>query len=503
MATTWPELEALALDAQEPALVSANLPRPGGVDPLGLRQLNFYLMDQVFPGINNVAEHIRPFTVVTWAWNRAARLANSQGLVKIKVSTLKDYVARVEVLFAWSQFLRNRDCGLPGRDVLTPLCRGGGFRFGGPAWEVMKGTRADSTALSAAINYGPALKAFGWIKADDTRSGAFIKGPQVDLALASLEEALGPFLGHPVFSSFGDVQVPASLAEAIAGAWALDTPADAERLTMRESLLGSRAPKSRKEAVELVIAANGFLGSASPVSSVRKAMCGAPELFRPPGPLIGAVQAWRVLQARQVFRLALESLLYWACTQLGSSPVTTRSLVQVFLKQAGGAVNARAWLRPIHQEEMGPIHWLERLHLVLEGGATGLNLCQTIRFALAASLDDAPGRIGMEREDRLPLARAVSEAEGWGDQPVVEFLTHVFDSWLFGQHVYWSVGRGLVDVRTQTRPILRLRVVMEETGWTRTPGALMSPPRATPDRLETMISLMREARLLETPPTQV
>jgi len=503
MATVRPELEALVLDAQEPALVSANLPRPGGVDPLGLRQLNFDLMDQVFPGINNVAEHIRPFTVVAWAWDRAARLAESQGLAQIKVSSLKDFVARVEVLFAWSQFLHNRDCGLPGRDVLAPLCREGSYRFGGQAWEIMKENRADSTALSAAINYGPALKAFGWIEADDTHSGAFRKGPQVDAALASLEEALGPFLDHPVFSSFGDVQAPAGLAEAIAGAWVLDQPTERERLAMRESLSGSKAPKSRKEAVELVISAHGFLGSASPVSSVRKAMCGAPEPFRPPERLVGVAQAWRVLQARQVFRLALESLLYWACTQLDSSPVTTRSLVHAFLEQAGGAINARAWLRPSHQEEMGPIHWLERLHLVLEGGVTDLNLCQTIRFAIAASLDDTAGRTGTEREDRLPLVRAVSEAQGWGDQPVLEFLTHVFDSWIFGQHVYWSVGRGLADARTQTRPILRLRVVMEETGWTRTPGALMSPPRATPDRLETMISLMREASLLETPPTQV
>ncbi|MBV8729478.1 MAG: hypothetical protein JO336_06685 [Acidobacteriia bacterium] len=39
----------------------------GGVDPLGLRQLNFDLMDQVLPGLNNVARHIRPFVVIGWA----------------------------------------------------------------------------------------------------------------------------------------------------------------------------------------------------------------------------------------------------------------------------------------------------------------------------------------------------------------------------------------------------------------------------------------------------
>jgi len=44
-------------------------------------------------------------------------------------------------------------------------------------------------------------------------------------------------------------------------------------------------------------------------------------------------------------------------------------------------------------------------------------------------------------------------------------MTHVFDSWIFGQHVYWSVGRGLVDARSQGKTILRLKVVLEEGGW--------------------------------------
>jgi hypothetical protein len=34
--------------------------QPGGVDPLGLRQLNLDLMDWALPGINNVTVLIRP-----------------------------------------------------------------------------------------------------------------------------------------------------------------------------------------------------------------------------------------------------------------------------------------------------------------------------------------------------------------------------------------------------------------------------------------------------------
>ena len=54
----------------------ADRPRPvpilpletGGVDPLGLRQLNFDMMDRCIPGLNNAAWRLRPYVVMAWAW---------------------------------------------------------------------------------------------------------------------------------------------------------------------------------------------------------------------------------------------------------------------------------------------------------------------------------------------------------------------------------------------------------------------------------------------------
>ena len=60
------ELTARAAAAEEPGFTPATAPKLGGVDPLGLRQVNFDLMDLVFPGLNNVARHVRPFVLVTW-----------------------------------------------------------------------------------------------------------------------------------------------------------------------------------------------------------------------------------------------------------------------------------------------------------------------------------------------------------------------------------------------------------------------------------------------------
>jgi hypothetical protein len=105
----------------------------------------------------------------------------------------------------------------------------------------------------------------------------------------------------------------------------------------------------------------------------------------------------------------------------------------------------------------------------------------------------------MERHDRLPLARANQEVNAYRNSSPQKFLTHVFESWIFGQHVYWAVGRGLADARAQDKTILRLKIIYEEQGWTLAPGVSASAsnaPGATPDRLGTALSLLREARAI-------
>jgi hypothetical protein len=64
------------------------------------------------------------------------------------------------------------------------------------------------------------------------------------------------------------------------------------------------------------------------------------------------------------------------------------------------------------------------------------------------------------------------------------------------QHAYWSVGRGRADARAQGKTLLRLKVILDEQGWTLAPGLSRgSPPEPTPDRLRTMISLATESGL--------
>ena len=115
---TLAELTAAAARATEPGFVTSGQTRFGGVDPLGLRQINFDLMDEVLPGLNNIARHIRPF-VVAWAWHRAHQSVQALGKKTIRQDDLQDFVDRIEVLYALSQFLCDKDTDLPGSQYLA------------------------------------------------------------------------------------------------------------------------------------------------------------------------------------------------------------------------------------------------------------------------------------------------------------------------------------------------------------------------------------------------
>lgn len=127
-------------------------------------------------------------------------------------------------------------------------------------------------------------------------------------------------------------------------------------------------------------------------------------------------------------------------------------------------------------------------------------LTATLLRGLAFSLSEAPIKAHpFEGADRLPLARARQDAESWKDLPPAEFLVRILERWIMAQHAYWSVGRGLADARSRGKRILRLRIVMDEGGWTLTSGTTKEgpPPQPTPDRLETAMSLLKECRRLD------
>ena len=125
--------------------------------------------------------------------------------------------------------------------MLAPLVAGSGYTFGGTEWQERNKVRKDSTALSAAANYGPALKSLKWLRPHPKNRGIFTPEPVAEAAIQALEKEMGPYLYHPVFSEFGEVSVSTSEVQKWSEAWALERPTQEEQRAMLETLCGESA----------------------------------------------------------------------------------------------------------------------------------------------------------------------------------------------------------------------------------------------------------------------
>ncbi len=486
MKQTFADIVAHAAGAEEPSLTDPDgMPSLGGVDPLGLRQLNFDLMDAVLPGLNNVGRRIRPFVVVAWAARRAGRLAEQSGTGVVQDGVLRAFLDRIEVVYAWSHFLVRSDVQLPGRLVLAPFVSSERYEFAGPEWEAFRKSRQASTAFTAAITYGPAIKALGWAGPVAASRKAWSSSGLFDDALDAFEATFASELEHPVFSDLETAEVTRQDLLRWAELWDMDEITEKEEEAFSSALAGPRAHARRRDTLALL---REVLEDESDIEldELRAAM----STLDPSTP---TRVAWRRLQVRQAFRYALESWFHWCLARLDPEPKSTSELVEAFVSSAAGSWAAEAepgsWLNP--PSERCPVAFLSRIRTALEEDPRQLPAAISEALAFCLTEPDEGGREG--RADRLPLWRARSEAKAWAERSPKEFVAHTMETWLFAQHAYWSSSRGLGDARAGGKIIFRLRVVLDEGGWRLTRlGSIGSQPYPTPDRLETAWRLAEE-----------
>lgn len=479
-----------------PWLVEPTDTKPGGVDPLGLRQINFDLMDRVFPGLNNVARHIRPFTLVSWAWRRTVQLAKERDL-DLRLSVHQDFVARVEVAYLWSMIAGPeggwRAVDLPGQQRLRAFIGDRtSLRVGDDEWLQFVKSRRNSTALTAAINYGPGLTALRCLESDTLNHGVKVPVGSFVPALDAFERKIRPILDHKIFNGWGECKLKRSQVLEWQALWQLDRPTKEERRAFRDRLNGAEAG-ARRPGVDLLVGCAKEKAAAEEPrgleDAVRRAMCNAS----------GASDAslrWKRTQLRQAFRLSLEAMLEWIVMELESSALTTEQLSRRFLSACGeeGPITADRWLVSLLPKDPCAVTALRDIEAT--GPHPGLE--RAIARALAVSLyADAPLQDQSVRNDRLPLSSAASDFADRRDAPAIDFLSMVIERWVLSQHTYWSVGRGLADARAGAKSILRLRVVLEMAGWRVTGGrGSRGMPKPTPDRLATAAALAAEAGLI-------
>jgi hypothetical protein len=340
----------------------------------------------------------------------------------------------------------------------------------------------------------------GWVTRHTDYPDVLIPTAAAAPALDAFEARIAKHLGHAAFSKFGSVTVTADEAREWSKHWALDAVTPPEAKAMAKMLFGAEAALCRQLAGQMILRAVNRSSTTDP-DRLRSTMAGPPSRFVPPQHLQKTWEDFRRLQVRQLFRLSLEALFYWTLASLEERPKGIDALVEAFvgdLPAVGETRRAGKWLRALLPSGNGPTELINRIDFALKNPSAS-DLARSIVAGLAFCLAEVPSEESrFERQDRLPLSRARHEAAVRADGTVKEFLRHVFESWIFAQHVYWSVGRGLADARAQAqRTILRLRVILDEGGWTLAPGASRgSPPVPTPDRLQTALSLAQESNLL-------
>lgn len=496
------ELTVASDAATEARLVDPSKINIGGVDPLGLRQINFDMMDQVLPGMNNVARHIRPYMLMAWAWRRAQRIAEKAGT--FRVEEVRDFVDRVEAIYAWSQFLIDNETDLPGRQALSGLLTAESYQFGGEGWEAFRDVRRYSTGLIAAVNYGPSLRTMEWIKdlSEITGSGVTQRGaykanpqadPKLDDAIDQFEAQFSEALDHPAFNTFGTVTVKRDEAEKWGRMWDMDEVTQEGQAAAWRRINSGLNGNIRRRGLQLVrFAATYGTNDINEEENIRRIMANTPEVSFPEE-LVPVAIAWRRMQVRQVLRLALEGCLTWAQRALASKPKSTLELARTFVSETGlepEQDSAAAWRSRFEYSE-DPVDHLDSLSeaLDLEAGFPA-----AFMSALCFCVTEAPPTAEtFERSDRLPLIRAAKDWAAWTDLAPFEFVGRLIEQWIFAQHTYWSVGRGIQDARNNGKTILRMRIFIDEGGWRLADGFNPGgPPNPTPDRLATALSYLKE-----------
>jgi hypothetical protein len=510
-----------------PFFIEKFVPALKGVDFLNLRQVNLDLMAECLPGLNNVTNNVRPYSVMCWAYWKFWKLIEQSGRDDAEPDELARFVEKVESLVIWGHLLESLK-GLAGMDSVPPAPGPSGVHLRFRSWGA-NGRNAKNTSIQAAAQYGPSLL--------DTYGLGFLckvrdRFYQTTAAGSQLAEALDRRLQNsPAWPLLNDLSVEyASEADARAlfPWWRVDDASIEEQEAFRKVLFSATAANSssplgkRSGFIAAVLAVRDAASSPLSTDDFRRAL-----LFRrlSDGTRIqlgeGSDQQcrlWLVLQMRQLQRLAMESLFSWLECQLIDEGVTnpddlagaaiaaffaqTRvspaATVAETLASLGGPITDRdAWwaLAKSAPESADPCAIYEKLPALcrkqLSDVATSafevLFLLYRCRGWLQSD-DLIASALKRGGSLRVSLAMWFATVERFESRPLRELFDHVLKALILSQHL--ATGTNRDDGKG-----LRLRILLDEEGLE---ALAQRPfrPIVTQDRLEALLSLLRSAGLL-------
>lgn len=515
------------MTARGPFFVNPHPSESEGVDYLGLRAINLSMMDMMLPGINNVVDMIRPFTLMAWvAWRFED---GTVGWPTVSTDDFKRFQQKVETVFAFSHVNENDADGLPGKQQKVPA--GDVVRF-----QFADFDRAGSI-LDAAL-YGPAIKSLSGLgflaSPDDKFLKATAAGKKLALALDGLLRQHLSAEQYSFISSLTEVEASRALIDkSFYDAWSISSPTQDEKLAFAERLYQESAiiagkPTGRRSAVLLyAIETLRHLGRPVTAAQLRAEMTRvlpAALLGRPEEVMLRQLQRhWQLLQVRQAQRLALETLFGWVercLLQVRASNVDAlveRAMEALGVKAGTPADedNLREKMATLRALEGGldelftlaasnpqydvfgmcdALETLVRKPLpskeMLTSAVDLLLLC--VRFAEAFRQDEVTkAEVSAGAAFRLPLGAWADFIVSHEGQPVSAVLYKVFARFIISQHLGVAASRSS-DEKS------RMRMSIEDRGLTSLlPNAKKAlKPGRTPDRLPSALALMAECGLV-------
>ena len=283
-----------------------------GVDPIGLRQLNLDLMDETVPGINNVTMRVRPYCFMAWAWWKARQVAMDDGA--INPSEMVDLVARYETLYAWAHSLTDNPFrGAAAIRAYLPL-KGSSetFLFSGARWEQFKKRR---TSFMAPTEYGPSLKALHFVETEGL--GIFRCSQEVEAAVSQIDRIVSSCIPtHLLERTAPKVawKQVIKLATQLPIQDASKKERDAFRFLFYEAGASVRAHKDmrrRRATIDLIHDLMPQTGKPISVTEIRRRLVGGKGGLNKREEVRISSVLFVILQARQLQRLAIESMMLW------------------------------------------------------------------------------------------------------------------------------------------------------------------------------------------------
>lgn len=496
-----------------------------GVDPIGLRQINLDLMDHVAPGINNVTQHVRYYTFMSWAAWKATTQAASEGIDDPKV--ISDLMERYEAFYAWSHFLDGRPFrgSVPLKRTIARTPDGESFLFEGKVWDEYKRTR---TNIMAPTEYGPSIKALRYLRLDES-----VVPDQVMSAVMDFEARVQTVLSPHLFA-VTPPSVSASEIEDFAKKLSVEDPSEVERQVFRlmfhsigAAESASFAMRRRKATIDYLIGVLKELGPSTEDELRRRFVENRlPAVLEGDGEDIArSAIMLSYLQARQLQRLATEAMLLWTERVLseeseGGLPraVPTEELVEradeaaadfdeayseaatvgAYLNSVEMAGREAGWPASAARTGTAVVDLMDALKEAQRRDITRVPGLAARSLAVVKAINDALSQIDIPqahrkvldgRPDRLPMDLIAKRLQAISERPRASMWTEIIEAWVIGQHVHWSAVRGGDGKQ-------RLRIGLEGAGWMRVRKRGTGNFVPTPDRLYTMLALSASSGII-------